>query len=472
MNSVLGFAELLDNMIRDPEQKSYLKSIRAGGKALLEIINDILDLSKIEAGKMTIKPVPFSLHGLFIEMEDFFKARMAQKNLQFTAQLPDNFPTYCQMDPVRLRQVLINLIGNALKFTENGSIRLECHDVRTDPVNDAVDFTLSVTDTGIGIPPEHQEEIFNKFEQQEGLDSARYGGTGLGLSICKSLTQLMGGTISVTSTPGEGAQFSVAFSDIPIVEEIAIQESRDQISVLQFNPAHVLIADDVQDNRKLVIGHFKDSAIRFHEAVNGREALHILSQNKIDLVLLDLRMPELNGYETIAAMKQNEAWQQIPVIAFTASVMGEDMEKVNQYGFDDYLRKPVSRQELLQVAARFLPLADVQPDHEAPEILPPDVTLPQLQEFLITAEAEFIPTWQAIKDKGDFDLIRHFAVNLSEKGSTHSITVIVHFAKRLQEYVESFDIIEVDSMMKQFPAIISAMQQQLSPVGGEDEKQV
>jgi signal transduction histidine kinase/CheY-like chemotaxis protein len=472
MNSVLGFAELLDNMIGDAEQKSYLKSIRTGGKALLEIINDILDLSKIEAGKMAIRPEPLSLQALFDEIHDFFKARMAQKNLLFIIQVAEDFPRYITMDSMRLRQVLVNLIGNALKFTESGSICLDCHDVEIDEDKDVVSFTLTVADTGVGIPPEQQQAIFNKFEQQEGQDNARYGGTGLGLSICRSLTELMGGQISVSSSPGKGSHFNVVFANIAMARKNAEREVGEQISISQFRPANVLIADDIHDNRRLVTGHFKGSAISFFEADNGRDALTLLSQIQMDMVLMDLRMPVLNGYETITAMKQDDTLQHIPVVAFTASVMGEDMEKVDQYGFDDYLRKPVSRQELLRVASQFLPLADPAVEHSETALETDDLALPQLSESLEILENEMLPRWQAIKDKGDFELIGQFTENLHSHALQYSSSSIAGFADRLQEYVTSFDIIEVDSMMKQFPVLVSAMKQQLASLGRENERQI
>lgn len=465
MNSVLGFAELLDNMIHDPEQKSYLKSIRSGGRALLDIINDILDLSKIEAGKMVVAPEAFSLHGLFVEMEDFFQARMAQKNLDFNIELPEDFPPYIEMDPVRLRQILINLIGNALKFTDKGHIRLLCHKVQREATAATLDFTLSVADTGIGIPLDQQQLIFHKFEQREGFDASRYGGTGLGLAICQSLTQLMGGTLSVQSTPMAGAQFSATFHHIPIVQKQPVEQKHVSIPVSRFLPANVLIADDVRDNRTLITGHFKGSALRFHEVANGKDALALLSEIDIALVLLDLRMPVLSGYETITAMQQDTRFQHIPVIAITASVMGEDLEKVRQYGFDGYLRKPVSRQDLFRAMAQFLPLTDGDERSVEQEFTPVDIPSTQLHPFLTAIDNELMPQWQAVKDKGDFDLIAEFSDHLHQLASSHAIQPIIDFAAQLREHVLSFDIIEVDILMKQFPDIISAMKQHLPQQG-------
>lgn len=469
MNSVLGFAELLDNMISDPEQKSYLKSIRSGGKALLEIINDILDLSKIEAGKMVVRPEPLSLANLFAEMEDFFRTRMAQKNLQFSYRIDADFPAYINMDAVRLRQILINLIGNAIKFTEQGGIELRCSDIQMHPGEDAVGFSLEVSDTGIGVPVEQQQGIFNKFEQQQGLDSAKYGGTGLGLAICQSLARLMGGSIELESCPGEGSTFRVIFPQVEIAREQRDEDRAEAFSIMQFEPANVLIVDDVKDNRQLVIGHFKGSALTFYEASDGKEALELLGKFPMDLVLMDLRMPVLSGYETITRIKADETLQQVPVVAFTASVMGEDLEKVSQYGFDDYLRKPVSRQDLLRVVAAFLPFSARQQDAAADLLDAVGVAPAQLGSFLAAVDSELTAEWKEIKDKGDFELIGNFAENLRTVAENHAVEHVVDYAERLQEHVTSFDIIEVDAMMKQFPEMIVALKKLLAGEGAQHD---
>lgn len=469
MNSVLGFAELLDNMISEPEQKSYLKSIRSGGTALLDIINDILDLSKIEAGKMIIKPDVMSISHLFNEMDDFFKARISQKNLEFIVDIDPNLPTFVKMDGLRLRQVLTNLIGNAIKFTEDGHISLVCNNIHINEQQNMVDFTITVSDTGIGIPEVHQKSIFNKFEQQDGLDHSKYGGTGLGLAICKSLTRLMGGTIRVESEFEKGAAFILKFKHIPVSKEAVATDILDSISVAQFEPATILIVDDVKDNRQLVTGHFKESRITFCEAENGKEALTVLSSTPVDLILMDLRMPVMNGYETITAIKQKDEWQHLPIIAFTASVMGEDLEKVNQYGFNGYLRKPVSRRELLQSVATYLSISDTAEKQKVDIIEHTDINTAMLEDFLLSIDEHLLPEWNHIKDKGDFELIQQFAVKLNKNAISHQIDHMVIYTEQLQEMISSFDIIEVDSMMKQFPELIHALRQKLNTIEGQDD---
>jgi two-component system, NarL family, sensor histidine kinase EvgS len=455
MNSVLGFAELLDNMITDPEQKSYLKSIRAGGKSLLGIINDILDLSKIEAGMMCLKSEPVSMQNLFNEMNDFFRNRVEQKKLLFTFQVEDDFPSYVLMDGIRVRQILINLIGNSLKFTEKGSIDYRLSDVQLSGDGRSVGFSIIVTDTGIGIPKEQQQSIFNKFEQQADQDNITYGGTGLGLSICQSLMKMMGGTIKVESVQGEGASFLLNFENIDITTPGVLEDTREMLTPAGFKTAKVLVVDDVKDNRTLIVEHFQGSGVQFHEAVNGKEALNLLDRTIVDLIFLDLRMPVMNGYETISAIKQHIKLKDIPVVAITASVMGEDMERVEQYGFDCYLRKPFDCQELFAIAQKYLPYEEETQSGNVDMILESsEISIENLTQFIEISDKELYPQWKAVKDRGDFELIEQFSSRLKEYAGECGILNIVCYADKLQQFVTSFDIIEVDGMMKDFPELI------------------
>ncbi len=457
MNSVLGFAELLDNMITDPEQKSYVKSIRAGGKSLLGIINDILDLSKIEAGMMSLKPEPVSMQNLFNEISDFFRNRVEQKKLSLTFHLQNDFPSYVLLDGIRIRQILINLIGNALKFTEKGRIDYRLSDVQVRRKSQSVGFSIIVTDTGIGIPEEQQQIIFNKFEQQAGQDHMTYGGTGLGLSICQNLMKMMGGTIRVESVQGEGSSFILKFANISITDPIISKDTQQVLIPAGFKAAKVLVVDDVEDNRTLIVEHFKGSEMQFHEAINGQSALNLLGQTTVDLIFLDLRMPVMSGYETISAIKQDAKLKHIPVIAVTASVMGEDLEKVEQYGFDGYLRKPVGRQDLFAISTRYLPYQEeLEPDDGDMRLESSVVSMEDLAQFIEISERELYPEWETVKDRGDFDLIEQFAKRVKEYAGEFAISHMYQYAEELQQFVTSFDIVEVDGMMKQFPSLMQA----------------
>lgn len=457
MNSVLGFAELLDNIITDPEQKSYLKSIRTGGQSLLGIINDILDLSKIEANKMVLKTEPVSMEKIFMEMEDFFTNKMAIKKLVFLTELDPDYPKYVLLDGIRFRQVLINLIENARKFTETGSVTLFCDDLVLDGITNTIDFSITVKDTGVGIAEDQQQMIFQNFEQLEGQDGTRYGGTGLGLSISKNLTTMMGGTISLESVLGKGSSFILRFREIPLAESEVDVDQQKSLIASGFQESVVLVVDDVQDNRTLVVEHFRESQIVFHQAENGQDALEILKKVSIDLVFLDLRMPVLNGYELITAMKLEPKLQGVTVIAVTASVMGDDLEKVHKYGFDGYLRKPVSRNDLFRVAANYLSYQEVEEETVVYDLSLLDQK--NVSDFLGIADNKLLPEYQSVKDRGDFSLIDNFATNVGKAAKLYSIPNLQRYAEELQQLVISFDIIEVDILMKQFPDTINTLKE-------------
>ena len=457
MNSVLGFAELLDAMIVDREQKSYIKSIRSSGIALMGIINDILDLSKIEAGKFIAKPSPTSLRRISDDMAELFKDRFLHQKIIFKINYDASFPDYIMIDGPRVRQILVNLIGNAVKFTNEGTIQLS---ISLDDYNrntNTVDFSLSVRDTGVGIPEDQLKLIFDKFKQQDGQDFTEYGGTGLGLAICEQLSKLLGGKISVQSHVGEGSDFTVDFSKIPVSDDTISREMTEKKNLIVFDPAVVLVVDDIKDNRVLVMENFRNTNLVFHEASNGRDALDILQEEKIDLVFLDLSMPVMNGYEAIEIIKRDESLSGIPVIALTASILEKDLEKVGHYGFDGYLRKPVNHEDLIAALVRFLSYSE-KPAAESEAILDfSELSASSVQLFTEIISSDFTPIWEEIKDKGDFSLIESFAESLYNAADRHKINPIKKYAEMLMNYADSFDIIMVEKLMVQFPDISATL---------------
>ncbi|MBI9098515.1 MAG: response regulator, partial [Spirochaetaceae bacterium] len=458
MNSILGFAELLDNIIVDREQRSYLQSIRSSGTALMDIINDILDLSKIEAGKFTVKPVPTNIRKICDDMGELFRDRFLHKKITFEIVWDKAFPHNIMIDGPRVRQILVNLIGNAVKFTSEGQIQLIVSLLQSSSDLNTIDFTMSVKDTGVGIPEDQLLLIFEKFKQQDGQDIAEYGGTGLGLAICEQISKLLGGTISVKSRVGEGSVFTVDFHNIPLFDEVD-REAGDRKNLIVFEAADILIADDIKDNRILLMENFRHTDLVFHEASNGREALDILGSRKIDLVFLDLRMPVLNGYETIELIKKEKNISQIPVVAFTASIMSRDLEKIGQFGFDAYLRKPVNHEQLLTVLIRFLPYRE-QPFTEIDSSMDL-LEIHDAESLFSLLESDFYPEWEDIRDKGDFSLIVKFAGSLKKEAERHKAYSIIQYADRLIDYADSYDIIEVEKLMNQFPEIIERIRESL-----------
>ncbi len=459
MNSILGFSELLAKQIADPVQKDYLDSIQRGGDTLLSIINDILDLSKIEAGKLDIVLESVDLKQLALEIESIFSVKLIQKNIHFELDIDPSLPKYILLDNTRIRQVLFNLIGNAIKFTSHGFVKLRIKKRLTDEEKSKIDLEITVEDSGIDIPQENIEHIFDAFEQQKGQDAEKYGGTGLGLAISKKLTIMMGGSISVLSEVGKGSRFIINLVDIPISSTQAIQTTEQHSSSqVIFDKATIMIVDDIEDNRKLVASILKEHNLEFIEATNGKEAIEILKNVKVDLIFMDIKMPVMDGYSATKIIKEDSKLKQIPLIALTASVMGKDLEKIKEYRFDGYLRKPVSHQDLIRELEKFLSYATL--DDLLPEQIQEDdiSTNPHLPKVISLLECNYMKRYDEIKEMGDFTLITEFATALEELGDEHNITMLTNYANELKVGCDSFDIDKVDFLMGSFPSLIEKLQ--------------
>ncbi len=456
MNSVIGFSNLLDKLITDPIQKDYLSSIKRGGSALLDIINDILDLSKIEAGKLEIVLESVNIKKLSQEMESIFSVKFMQKNLNFELEIDDSIPKYLLLDSARIRQILFNILGNAIKFTDNGTIKLTVKKIFDDEKKSKVDLALIIEDSGIGIDAKNIETIFNSFEQQKG-QSQKYGGTGLGLAICKKLLNFMNGSIKVESELGKGSKFTIYLRDVS-VSSIGSEQKKPQLEAknIKFNSASILVVDDIKDNRKLIKSSLKDYGLNIYEAQNGKDALEKLKSIKVDLICMDIKMPIMDGYEAVQIIKNNPLLKNIPVIAITASVMGKDMQKIKEYKFDGYLRKPVSCDELILTLTKFLTYNTfkVKADKNDSSKKESYVDLPKTVKIL---EEIHIASWNKMKDLGDFSLIEEFAMELIDLAQTHPNTLLLTYAKELKINCESFDIERVDFMLNSFPNLIEKL---------------
>lgn len=461
MNSVIGFTELLDKEITNPVHKEYLNSIKKGGNALLRIINDILDLSKIEAGKLEIRNESLNPTNMFLEIESIFHSKIISKNIAFIVDIDKTIPKYIIMDGVRIRQVLFNLIGNAIKFTQKGHVKLKVENVYKDNIKSKIDLIFSVEDTGIGIDEKNLETIFNAFEQQENHDVAKYGGTGLGLAICTKLIKMMNGEIKVESQKNKGSTFTVIFRDIPVSSmEDEVVTSKLKASNIMFEKALILVVDDVFENRKLVEASLKNFDIDLIMAENGKEALDKLKNVNVNLILMDLRMPVMDGYEAATILKNDERLKNIPLIALTASVMGKDLEKVSKYGFDGYLRKPVILDDLIEELAKYLKYQALHNDIKE-ENNNKIIDLEKLKVVVNKLEKEFKEEWLNIKDGGDFSLIEEFAVKLNELALKEEIYLLDDYSKELIKNVESFDIEKVDYLMNSYLELIENLKAKL-----------
>jgi len=457
MNSVIGFTDLLEKEITNPIQRDYLSSIQKGGVALLAIINDILDLSKIEAGKMSINNESVNPKNLIMEVESIFHSKIVSKNVNFSIDIDNSIPDFIIIDSVRLRQILFNLIGNAIKFTEQGSITLKVQNLYKDSIKSKIDLVISIEDTGIGIEEKQLKNIFNAFEQQSNQDT-KFGGTGLGLAICSKLVTMMNGDIYVESERGVGSTFTIYLKDIAVSslgEQITTQKL--DYSNIVFEKATILVVDDIEENRKLVKASLKEFDFKIVMAENGKVALDRLKNINIDLILMDLRMPILNGYEAARIIKNDNKFKNIPLVALTASVMGKDLEKVGEFGFDAYLRKPVIISDLIEKISEFLPYEFLNNtiDKESEDLK--DLDLKLFNELIELLNGSLKEENREIKNKGDFLLIASFLDKLIEISSKVEIKLLSNYIEELKNNIDSFDIEKVDFLMNSYEELVDKL---------------
>ncbi|MBT4496571.1 MAG: response regulator [Gemmatimonadetes bacterium] len=464
MNAILGFTEILGGLLTDPRQKGYLDSIQTSGKSLLSLINDILDLSKVEAGKLELEYRPTDVPAAFADMEQIFAHRIATKKLNFQLDISPDLPRILLLDETRLRQILINLLGNAVKFTDSGGVKLSAAHIQSD--SEHIDLSFAIEDTGIGIPASQQQRIFRTFEQQEGQSINQYGGTGLGLAITRRLIEMMNGDISVESEAGKGSTFRVTLHNgaiAPPESQPLQQEAAIDIEELLFAPATILVADDVALNRDLVKGFLTDCGLTLLEAENGREAIDITRTQRPDLVLMDIKMPVLDGYAATRQLKADRELQKIPVVALTASAMKETEEELSQT-CDGFLRKPVTKAELIHELARFLERIEaIETEDSGPEpateaAFAPDAAIRErLPELIQQLEGER-DVWEEISNTLTINDIDNFSARVKDMGTEFGYLPISSWGEKLQNQVALFDMTALPETLQQFPALIEEIQ--------------
>jgi PAS domain S-box-containing protein len=467
LNSIIGFSEMLANQLQEPRLREYASSIKSAGNSLLMLINDILDLSKIEAGRVEVSLESVDLRAVINEISQVFAPKVAKKRLDFFIDVQSGIPTFLMLDKVRIRQVLFNLIGNAVKFTDQGFIRVLA-ETRSQGVlpGGKIDLLITIEDSGIGIPHKYHDKIFNAFVQIGASGNQSLEGTGLGLSITRRLLEMMSGSIMVDSEPGKGARFVVSLQDVQIAEYESQKILEQEVAGASFRGRHILLVDDSAINRHYVRDNLLESGMTVSEADNGEKALQEAGKKKPDLILMDIMMPVMDGYKAVEMIRQDKSLAGIPVLALTALAMKEDIERITSSGFNDYLIKPFNIHDLYAKMGRFLP-AGKRGKHavSSRSLLDQrneETFISSVVAALDIIEKEHMPLWRHANEIKEFKSIRVFADGIQKTGVTHNIRLLVDYGDKLMAYCDNYDIERIDASLAGFPEYVEKMKEILN----------
>lgn len=466
LNAVTGFSELLTGLIKDEKQQNYVNSIKIAGKSLLTLINDILDLSKIEAGMMEISSEPVNIKSLLNEIYYIFYAKAKEVSIEFTINVSDDMPDFLLLDETRVRQVLLNLVGNAFKFTQEGYVKINAKvDMLFD--NKKVDLTIEIDDSGIGINENEQEDIFESFRQQEGQSSRKFGGTGLGLSICRKLVEMMNGSIHVSSMLGKGSKFSVELKNITIVND-QIPQTKDEEkfnyqSIVFDNPT-ILIVDDIESNRRLICELLNKHNCTVVEAENGEEAIQIAKYNKPDAIIMDIRMPIMDGKTAAKIIKKEKKLKDIPIIALTASITNHEVENIKEMGFKGYLSKPVNVNELFKELQDILKNKIVESKLNVLKDINnfPKVTNETNSSLVNCLKNEIIPEFDKMLKVMKMSQLKEYSNYLKTLYQKYDYQPLLIIAEKLASSIDAFDVLSIKKLKSDFDLIIEKLNSQKS----------
>ncbi len=466
MNSILGFSELLEPEGLTPKQAEYVRAIRDSGASLLQTINDILDLSKLDAGRVELRPDPTDMRDSCEFLRTVFAQQAVNKSLHLEFRVDEDVPRALLIDRLRLRQILVNLLSNSVKFTERGSVQTHVS-WETNPGSNVGVLAIDVIDTGIGIPADQLGDIFKPFVQIRTGCATNNQGTGIGLTIVKRLITMMNGTLTVHSRLGEGSTFHLRLPEVPISVRLPVGDHAEPSGSIDFNlfaPATLLVVDDNHTNRDLLLSMFGNSHHRIATATNGREAMNWLAKNSADLVLLDLRMPVLDGRATLAEMRHDPRLVSIPVIAVTASSPIGDEATLRNH-FSGFIRKPFSRQSLFHELGHFLQRMPA----------PPAITLDELKHLdsvPLTRHPERLIQWHSLvldlrKLQSDewptlsatlaINDTLGFAEALRKLGSKAQCEILNDYSTKLISLAASYAVLDLETLLLQFPSVVDSI---------------
>jgi len=439
LNAVIGFSQLLQKGENLKENdKKYLDSILEGGKSLLGLINDVLDLSKIESSEIKLTPVKVNIEKLVREVAELFTQSVNEKGISLQYKTATNLYPLLLLDELRLKQVLFNIIGNAVKFTQNGSIKIYVKTLKN--TDNFVNLEISVQDSGIGIKKEEQEKVFESFVQQNNQDYHKYRGTGLGLSISKKLVNLMGGEISLKSEENKGSCFIVTIPNVSKVDNFDDTKLSNSV-VVQFQTCNVLVVDNEKLNRELLTQMLEDEKLIPFIAKNGKEALEVLDKNRIDLIFMDINMPVMDGMECTEKIKENENLKDIPIISFSASI-DLNNQKFQKEFFNDSLPKPFIYEDFIEILKKYVPFRV----KESKTII--DKNIPKIQD------TELLKMVKKAQKSGSLQQVKEINTKIQEITKSEKNDYLLTLSEDIDLALKNFDIKKIKSSLNELENLI------------------
>jgi PAS domain S-box-containing protein len=454
MNSIIGMTDILLEQPLDEAHYKLLRSVSSAAQSLMAILNGILDVSKLESGRMELEEVEFDLHHLLRQVTDMMTISAERKGLAISLQIDPTVPRGVRSDPTKLRQVVVNLMGNAVKFTDHGTVQLS-----VGPADRAGEWLFSIQDTGIGIPADSLPTIFERFTQADQSTTRRYGGTGLGTAICKGIVETMGGTIWVESEEGVGSNFRFRVA-LPEVVDLAAELDDRRPSGSWTAPLQVLVVDDIELNRELVTLRMLQRNHHVHLATDGAEAVQRHLQGGLDLILMDAHMPNMNGFDAIRAIRAEEqhSGRHIPIIMLTASVLDSDRKSCLDAGADAFVPKPIDFRLLFDRIADFFPLVarPVEPDLEVSQPSP-------THALGLIDEAAGIQTWR--DPEIYFAWLLRLAADHPDMHQTISSLVEDQNLQEAKEYLHKLKGLLGNLRIRRLPQVCAGIERELKANG-------
>jgi signal transduction histidine kinase/response regulator of citrate/malate metabolism len=461
LNTILGYCELLKKS-KEADNTEYADSIRSSGKLLLSLVNDVLDFSKIEKGCISLNLEPVFYASILADLKYQYKKLFEDKGISFSMEFNDVLTKNAVLsDEVRIRQIFSNLLNNALKFTVSGFVKVSAHGNFN--TSEKMDIMIKVSDSGVGI--EDTNIIFQDFEQLPNDDVSERG-FGLGLAIVKRLVARLNGSITVTSKKGKGSTFTIVLPANDVMPDHKTNACDDSKENIKFHPANLLVADDNQKNRKLIADYFiSQPNINIITAKNGNEALELIYNADIDIVLLDIKMPLLDGAEVVKMIKGDERYSHIPIIIITADITLETRKAMQEKKCDAYLLKPISQKALFTTLKDFMPYDLIankrrsnDPDGKDRFKIPEDFDGSLIHQVSTDLKQLKHVTWSDLEKTMIYGDIRKFALDVQKIGNKYHFEALIQWGDKLHKYATDYDITRTEEMFAQFDDLISTLE--------------